>query len=192
MSQFKADEQQDVIDFLTADHQDMLDLIGEIQQATTAEQRRDTADTVIAEIMRHAVAEEMHVYPAMEKYLPNGAEEVEHDKQEHDELVEVMKKLEDVDADTEEFMSLVGELGSQLRHHVEDEEQDQFPGLWKHIPADVRIELGQKVEKAKSIATTRPHPNAPHSELFHKTVGPGVGMVDRLRDKLTGRTTDKD
>ncbi|MCU1564171.1 MAG: cation-binding protein, partial [Arthrobacter sp.] len=36
---------------------------------------------------------------------------------------------------------------------------------------------------------TRPHPHAPHSELFHKTVGPGVGMIDRLRDKLTGRHT---
>src|SRR5699024_12842736 len=109
MSQFKADEQQDVIDFLTADHQDMLDLIGEIQQATTAEQRRDTADTVIAEIMRPAVAEEMHVYPAMEKYLLNGAEGGERDKQEHDERGEVMKKLEDVGEDNEEIMSQVGE-----------------------------------------------------------------------------------
>jgi hemerythrin-like domain-containing protein len=185
-------QEQDVVDILTADHQDMLDLIGQIQQATTAEQRRDTVDTVIAEIMRHAVAEEMHVYPAMEEYLPNGSEEVEHDKQEHEELVDVMKKLEDVDADTQQFMSLVSELEAQLRHHVEDEEQEQFPGLRKHIPADELKELGRKVEKAKSIAPTRPHPNAPHSELFHKTVGPGVGLVDRLRDKLTARHTEKD
>lgn len=39
----------------------------------------------------------------------------------------------------------------------------------------------------KRVAPTRPHPNAPHLELFHKSVGPGIGMVDRLRDKLTGR-----
>jgi hypothetical protein len=25
--------------------------------------------------------------------------------------------------------------------------------------------------------------------LFHKTLGAGVGMVDRIRDKLTGRQT---
>jgi hypothetical protein len=30
---------------------------------------------------------------------------------------------------------------------------------------------------------------APHSEQFHKTIGAAVGMVDRLRDKLTGRNT---
>lgn len=192
MTTFKAHKQQDVIDILTSDHQDMLALIRQIRKATTVEQRRETADVVIAEIMRHSVAEEMHVYPAMEKYLPNGAEEVEHDKQEHDQLVDVMKQLEDVDADTQEFLSLVAELEAQLRHHVEDEEQDQFPGLRKYIPEGERRELGQKVEKAKSMAPTRPHPNTPSSELFHKTVGVGLGMVDRLRDKLTGRTTDKD
>lgn len=182
-------EEQDVTHILTVDHQDMLDLIATIQQATTVEQRRDAADTVIAEVMRHSVAEEMHVYPAMEKYLPNGAEEVEHDKKEHDELVEVMKRLEDVDADTEQFMSLVRQFEEKLRHHASDEEDEQFPELRKHIPLEERIELGRKVEKAKSLAPTRPHPNAPHSELFHKTVGVGVGMVDRLRDKLTGRNT---
>lgn len=191
MTTFEANKRQDVIDILTTDHQNMLDLIGQIRQATTVEQRRDTVDTVIAEIMRHTVAEEMHVYPAMEKYLPNGAEEVEHGKQEHGELIDVMKKLEDVDAETEEFMSLVAELESQLRHHIEDEEQDQFPGLRQHIPKDERQAIGQQVEHAKSMAPTRPHPNAPHSELFHKTVGAGVGMVDRLRDKLTGRNAEQ-
>ena len=30
---------------------------------------------------------------------------------------------------------------------------------------------------------------APNNQVFHKLVGPGVGMVDRLRDKLTGRSS---
>lgn len=180
---------EDVIDILTTDHRQMLELLGEIEQTSDPGQRRDLTDTVIAEVMRHAVAEEMYVYPAMEEHLPNGREEVEHDKQEHDEIVQVMKRLEDADAAEPRFMELVEELQSQLRHHVDDEETDQFPKLREHIPADRLIELGEKVETAKKLAPTRPHPSAPHSELFHKTIGPGVGMVDRLLDKLTGRTT---
>ena len=43
------------------------------------------------------------------------------------------------------------------------------------------------METAKKVAPTRPHPGAPNNELFHKLAGPSVGMVDRLRDKLTGR-----
>jgi hypothetical protein len=49
--------------------------------------------------------------------------------------------------------------------------------------------MAGKVETAKKLAPTRPHPSAPNAELFHKLVGPGVGLVDRLRDKLTGRAT---
>lgn len=183
-------QQPDAVDILTADHRDMLELLSQIEGTADAGQRRDLADTVIAEVMRHAVAEEMFVYPAMEKHLPNGAEEVEHDKKEHDELVQVMKQIEDTDASDPRFLDGVREMESQLRHHIDDEESDQFPQLRASIPPAELVDIGQKVENAKKVAPTRPHPNAPHSELFHKTIGPGVGMVDRLRDKLTGRKTD--
>lgn len=186
-----ASHEQDVVDILTADHQDMLDLIQNIRHATTVEQRRDTAETVMAEIVRHTVAEEMHVYPVMEQYLPNGTDEVEHDKQEHADLEKVMKQLEGADAAEAAFMELIHELESQLRHHISDEEAEQFPQLRKHIPAEELQELGRKVKTAKDLVPTRPHPNAPQTELFHKTVGPGIGLIDRLRDKLTGRTTDE-
>ena len=179
----------DVVDILTADHRDMLALLGQIESTTDPAQRRDLADTVIAEVMRHAVAEEMHVYPAVKEHVPNGAQEVEHDKEEHDEIVQLMKELEDVDAAEPRFMDLVRQLEAQLRHHANDEETDQFPQLRAHIPVEKLVDLGEKVERAKKLAPTRPHPSAPHSELFHKTVGPGVGMIDRLRDKLTGRQT---
>lgn len=179
----------DVVDILTTDHREMLELLDQVKSAPEPGRRRGLVDTVVAEVMRHAVAEEMYVYPAMEKHLPNGAEEVEHDKQEHDEIVQVMKRLEDVDASEPRFMELVGELEAQLRHHVDDEESDQFPKLRAAIPAQQLVELGEKVQAAKKLAPTRPHPHAPHSELFHKTLGPGVGLIDRLRDKLTGRQT---
>ncbi len=180
---------QDVVDILTDDHREMLELLGEIARTADAARRRDLADTVIAEVMRHAVAEEMHVYPAIEEHVPNGKEEVEHDKREHAELVSVMEQIEDVDADDPAFMARVGQMEAMLRHHVVDEEADQFPQLRAHIPRERLVALGEKVQTAKKLAPTRPHPSAPHSELFHKTVGAGVGMIDRLRDKLTGRQT---
>jgi hemerythrin superfamily protein len=161
----------DVISILTADHKEMITLINEIETTLDPPRRRDLADTVIAEVMRHAVAEEMYVYPAMERHVPNGAEAVEHDKREHEEIVQVMKRMEDVDSSAPDFMEKVRELEGLLRHHANDEETDQFPQLRAYIPAEQLVELGQKVENAKKTAPTRPHPDAPHSELFHKTVG---------------------
>jgi hypothetical protein len=68
-------------------------------------------------------------------------------------------------------------------------ETEQFPELRRHIPREELVELAGKVETAKKLAPTRPHPAAPNAKLFHQVVGPGVGFVDRLRDKLSGRTT---
>jgi hypothetical protein len=177
----------DVIDELITDHREALDLLRRITSTTDADERRELADTVISEVVRHSVAEEMYVYPAMRQYMPDGDEAVKHDTEEHQELEEVMKQLEGVQATEPRFDALVQEMTDKLRHHAHDEESEQFPQLRERVPRDELIKLRDKVDTAKKLAPTRPHPGAPHSELFHKIVGPGVGMVDRLRDKLTNR-----
>src|SRR5688572_12029267 len=55
---------QDVVDILIADHREMMELLGQVKHTSDTSRRRDLADTVIAEVMRHAVAEETYVYPA--------------------------------------------------------------------------------------------------------------------------------
>jgi hemerythrin-like domain-containing protein len=181
--------EQDVVAILTTDHREALDLIAQIKLATGKDDRRDLADTLISELVRHSVAEEMYVYPAMKEYLPDGEEAVEHDTEEHKELEATMKKLEAADAGEPEFARLMTELETTLRDHIDDEESDQFPLLRQRVPHDELVKIGSKVETAKKIAPTRPHPLAPNNQVFHKLVGPGVGLVDRLRDKLTGRET---
>lgn len=95
--------EQDVVAVLTTDHHEVLDLLQQIKASTDGEQRRDLADTVISELVRHSVAEEMYVYPAMRKHLSDGDEAVKHDIKEHKELETTMKKLEGVPGDGPEF-----------------------------------------------------------------------------------------
>jgi hemerythrin superfamily protein len=178
---------QDVVDVLTTDHREVEGLITQIIGSTDAAQRRDLADQMIAELVRHAVAEEMFVYPAMREHLPDGEEAVEHDVEEHKELETLMKQLEGVDADDARFLEVVREIEDVLADHVRDEEDEQFPQLRAHFPQHELTGLAEKVTAAKKVAPTRPHPAAPNDELFHKLVGPGVGLVDRLRDRLSNR-----
>ncbi|MEV6269385.1 hemerythrin domain-containing protein [Kribbella sp. NPDC051936] len=179
----------DVIDVLIADHREAQDLANQISATAGADERRDLADQLIAELVRHSVAEEMYVYPAMRDHLPDGDQAVEHDTQEHRELEKLMKQLEGADAGTTEFEDILRNLQQVLVDHVQDEETEQFPQLRAHIPTAELVQLKEKVELAKKVAPTRPHPSAPNAELFHKLVGPGVGLVDRLRDRLTNRST---
>ncbi|MFF5290226.1 hemerythrin domain-containing protein [Paractinoplanes globisporus] len=179
----------DVIDVLTADHRDVTALIGEIWTIRDPMIRRDLADTAISELVRHAVAEEMYVYPAMRKHLPDGDHAVEHDVEEHQELEQAMKDLEGLEVSGPEFDKTLRRLETMLADHIQDEESEQFPELRRRIPHDELVELAHKVERAKKLAPTRPHPGAPNNELFHKIAGPGVGLVDRLKDMISQRAT---
>ncbi len=182
-------EEQDVIDLLMSEHREVESLLDQIAQPEQQPNARDIADQVIAMLIKHSVAEEMYVYPAMEQYLEDGKQDVEHDKAEHQELEELLKQLEGLDVSDPQFPRCVSRIQEVPADHVSDEESGQFPKMRAAIPAETLVELRGKVEMAEKIAPTRPHPQAPHSELFHKLVGPGVGMVDRLRDALSGRTT---
>jgi hemerythrin superfamily protein len=182
-------DEQDVVDVLTIDHAEVTALLGDIWGTPDSELRRDLTDTVIAELVRHSVAEEMYVYPAMRKHLPDGEAAVEHDTAEHKELEATMKQLEAVDVTDPRFTELLTQLQATLADHVADEEGQQFPLLRARVPRAELVEMAQKVQNAKKLAPTRPHPAAPNNQLFHKLVGPGVGLVDRLRDKLSGRST---
>jgi hemerythrin superfamily protein len=173
---------------LTTDHREAEALLAQIR-ASSGEERRDLTDVLIAELVRHSVAEEMYVYPAMKQHLPDGEEAVRHDVEEHKALEVIMKQLEAADPDGAEFMYRIDELADTLRDHIQDEESDQFPQLRAAVPHQQLVEIAEMVELAKHVAPTRPHPSSPNTALFHKTVGLGVGMIDRLRDKLTGRPT---
>ena len=130
----------------------------------------------------------MYVYPAIRDHVPNGDAVVDEDTDEHKQLETLMKQLEGADASAPEFLTTLGETRRAFEHHITDEESTQFPRLREHVPQDQLVALMGKVRTAKKLAATRPHPASPNAELFRTLVGPAVGLVDRLRDTLTGRS----
>ncbi|RKN48533.1 hemerythrin domain-containing protein [Micromonospora endolithica] len=181
---------QDVVDILVADHREVEVLFVELESRQgTPEHRRHLADVMIAELVRHAVAEEMYVYPTARKALPDGDQLAEHEISEHADAERTMKELESLDASDPRFDELLAQLTSTIRHHVRDEESELFPRLRAAVAREEMVELAGKVQAAKRTAPTRPHPAAPDRPPANKLLGPGTGLVDRVRDALSGRPT---
>lgn len=180
--------QENVIDLLTTDHHEVMELVEQLLVAQDPEKRRELADTVIGQLVRHSVAEETVVYPVMRAELPEGEQAVDHDIEEHKRLETLMKQMEGCEVGDASFPQLVSELKEVLLEHVSDEETEQFPQLRTHVGEDQLRGMALAVAALKKVAPTRPHPMAPNSALFHLTVGPGVGLVDRLRDALSTKT----
>ena len=51
------------------------------------------------------------------------------------------------------------------------------------------IRLGNRWVIAEEAAPTRPHPGTPATPPWNRIVEPAVGVVDKLRDAVTGRRT---
>jgi hemerythrin superfamily protein len=177
-----------VIDELMTDHREVEELFGRIEGLPSGdEDRKRYADQATIELVRHSVAEEMHLYPAVREYLPNGDALADKELDDHSKAERIMKDLERCEADDPEFDRLIAMLMSEIRSHVADEEGNLFPQLRQAAPAEALDELGDKVRQAKKTAPTRPHPSSPDRPPANKLLDPGAGLVDRLRDALSGR-----
>jgi hemerythrin-like domain-containing protein len=180
--------QQDIIDDVITDHREVEEVFTEIEKGG-GDNKRDLVEHVIAELVRHSVAEEQYLYPVARRVLSDGDKIVDHELEEHAEAERLMKSLEETDAENPKFDDLTRKLIDAIRHHVEDEEKDLLPKLRDACDSAELRELGEKFENSKKMAPTRPHPAAPDRPPANKILGPGVGLIDRMRDALTGRNT---
>jgi len=180
----------DVIDLLEHDHREVEEMFAEFDKATDPKERRRIADKIIIELVRHSEAEEQAVYPAMKKALPDGDQLVEHEIAEHSEAEEVMKKLDGMDPEDAQFPVLMAQLKTAIAEHIKEEETDAFPRFRESVDQDELDKLGTVVQGLKKIVPTHPHPKAPDHLPFNALLGPGAGLLDRVRDLLTGRGKD--
>lgn len=177
-----------VIDELKADHQEVEEFFAKIEALSPGDKNRKVyADQATMELVRHSVAEEEYLYPAVRAHVAGGDELADKEIEDHSAAERIMKDLESREAEDPEFDQLMTSLMSDVRAHITDEEGNLFPKLRASCPADALDELGDKIRRAKKTAPTRPHPSAPDEPPANKLLAPGVGMIDRLRDTLTGR-----
>jgi hemerythrin superfamily protein len=177
-----------VIDELVTDHREVEEFFGRIEALPSGDKDRKVyADQATIELVRHSVAEEIYLYPAVRAHVAGGDAIVDREIDDHSRAERLMKDLEGCDAGDPDFDRLIGMLMTEVRSHLTDEEQNLFPRLRAACSPETLDELGDKVRQAKKVAPTRPHPSAPDTPPANKLLAPGTGLVDRLRDALSGR-----
>src|SRR5918911_960072 len=125
-----AEQQRDVIEVLEHDHREVEQMFTELESLRGAstdedkERRKTLTEQVTIELVRHSVAEEVLVYPKVERQV--SAEEVEHAREEHAEAEETLHRLEKLDADDPGFDDELATLMEEIRHHIADEEGQMF------------------------------------------------------------------
>jgi hemerythrin superfamily protein len=170
----------DLISLLAQDHEAITERFSELGHAAP-EVRGQLFWELMDQLVRHEVAEEVVVYPAL-RQEPGGDAVAEARLAEEAAAEKLLARLEKLDPTTEEFRGAIRDLESAVLDHARHEEAEVFPLLAANEESGYLALLGQKFKGEKLAAPNHPHPHAPDSPLAQKLVGPVAAFIDRIRD----------
>lgn len=148
----------DAIVLLKEDHKTVEKLFKEFEKAgekAYAEKKR-IVEKVIEELTTHAYIEEQIFYPAARADVPDTNDHVLESVEEHHVVVWMLSELKDLDPKDERFDAKMTVLMENVRHHVEEEEQEWFPQVREAMGRNRLQELGEQMAKAKADAPSDP------------------------------------
>ena len=120
------------------------------------------------ELARHSVAEELLVYPAMEKYMgAEGKEHAESDRKQHHRVKELLKDFQNTDARDSTYVPKLKSLWDVLKQHIAEEEGDDLPKLEQALRSGDSEKLAKNFGRTKAFVPSRAHPSAGEVRQFH-------------------------
>jgi len=132
------------------------------------------------ELTRHAIGEEVLVYPLLETL---GDSTVAQLKGEHKEVAELAEKMNSLSHPSPEFDAAFDDLFLHLGDHITKEESADIPFLVSKLSEEERLALGKQFMGRKKIEATRSQAaENPHHTAIKEACTLLLGPVDKFRD----------
>jgi hemerythrin superfamily protein len=172
---------QGIIDALRRDHQQVRKMFAQLE-AASGKRRGELFQRLVAELVRHEVAEEEILRPVSRR---DAGEAIANARiKEESRAEELLKAMEKLDPGSAEFAAKLAKLRRNVERHAEAEETKEFPRVTKKETAERLEQMGRAYEAAKRAAPTRPHPSMPNTPAANLLAGPFAAVADRARDAV--------
>ncbi|KAI1263993.1 hypothetical protein F5Y18DRAFT_93137 [Xylariaceae sp. FL1019] len=184
-----------VSDAVTKDHRELKDYYNEVVSSDDPDHKQRYGNQFVWELARHAVGEELVIYPAFEDYLgAKGKEMAEEDRAEHRRVKEELKEFQKMDSTQPEFEPKLKKIWSILSDHIDGEEKNDLPALEDALKDDPgqSEDLAASFESTKAFAPSRAHPSAGEHPPFETVMGLLTAPIDRLSDLFRRFPKDRD
>jgi hemerythrin-like domain-containing protein len=143
----------DAIALIKADHKTVEALFKQFEQVKEAgddARKKSVVDEISRELEAHADIEEEIFYPSVKaKAEEDGQELVDEAVEEHHLVKVTLGELASLPPSDEAFDAKVTVLIENVRHHVEEEEEEMLPQAEELLGADRLAELGQRMAERK-------------------------------------------
>jgi hemerythrin superfamily protein len=146
------------IQMLKDDHRTVDELFKRYEGAGegAVEEKRQIRDRVIKELSVHAYIEEEVFYPATKEARQETEDMVQEAYQEHAQAKQALGQLATLEPDDPQFDSVMQQLIADVRHHVDEEENEMFPKVNEAMSPQELSDLGQRLEESKKSAPESP------------------------------------
>lgn len=178
----------DAITLLKKDHKTVEQLFKRFEQAGDRAyvEKRQIVDRIIEELSVHAAIEEQLFYPAARAEVPETEGDALESMEEHHIVKWQLAELEKLDPRDERFDAKVTVLIENVRHHVDEEENEFFPKVREELGRNDLGDLGDAMDQARATAPTHPHPRSPQRPPANFVVGAAAATFDRVTDTVSG------
>jgi hemerythrin-like domain-containing protein len=167
VSHAKADQNEDAIALLTADHAKVKKLFKEFEDLKeedgSAEDKSALVTQICTELKVHTEIEEEIFYPAVRKAI-DASDLMDEALVEHAGAKELIAQLEDMSPDDELYDAKVTVLGEQIQHHVKEEEGEMFPKARKAKVDGEALGVQMAERKAELMAETESDEKTPKAK----------------------------
>ncbi|RHZ45588.1 HHE domain protein [Aspergillus thermomutatus] len=171
-----------ITDTVKQDHREIEACYQKIINASNRDEQTRFQNLFTWELARHAIGEELVVYPAFEKHLPDGIAMADKDRREHQTVKEKLKKFQNLDPSSPDFMPTLNSLMQDLSQHIKEEETNDLIQLDQALSKDDSVGLSKSFERTKIFVPTRSHPSAPDKPPFETAVGLLTAPIDQVAD----------
>ena len=176
------ESQTDIVQILLEDHREVKQLFERFDADMDLDARDELFRELTTTIVRHEVAEEETVYPALRGTGEQGERESDARIDEQSEAEELLRSMEQLDVMSEKFELAFHRLHGAVLQHAQNEEAEAFPLLRSVTTHEDRRQMGERYEHAKQSAPSHPHPHAPDTPPGNRIAGPIAAVADRVRD----------
>ncbi|MEJ7585179.1 MAG: hemerythrin domain-containing protein [Acidimicrobiales bacterium] len=178
----------DAIRMLKDDHKTVEQLFKRFEKAgdRALVEKREIVDRIVEELSVHAAIEEQLFYPVVRATVPDTEDIALESLEEHHIVKWVLSELDKMSPEDERFDAKVTVLIENVRHHVEEEEDEFFPMVRDELGRNALSDLGDAMTVAKKVAPTHPHPRSPDTPPGNLVVGTAAGVADRIGDTVSG------
>jgi hemerythrin superfamily protein len=173
----------DVVKFLTGQHNLIKDMFDDVLSASSDDARGEAFTKLRQLLAVHETAEEMVVHPRARHEINDGDAIVDARLKEEHEAKEQLSELEKMDVGSKKFLDELTKFRDAVIDHAEHEENEEFNKLQRQLNSDDLGRMAKAVQAAEAIAPTRPHAGVESAKL-NFAVGPFASMLDRARDLI--------